>query len=432
MEVEADLDSYFTAHFDSLRIEAFADLFDGVSETLWSEQFFATNELANLYTDLAVADVLRRLGAIPRAPLPPLAEARSRWRVIGDRESVLDWLLAKANESRIFAVGGDGGGRDALLGDPRREGFRTATQATIPPSSDEKNDKKSDEVRSRIRARILHRAPGLEPVLALTDLVSTAYPSFLRGETSGNDILFAPATLGPWDAYFSNTNPLYAPSNIFAASVVAARLESRSVPTGEVADRRGLNVLEVGAGCGSGAEALLDALPERSGRYVLTDLSPRFLRSALDRLSAGGRRSAWEIEARPLDLDRPRDAWRLEKRSFDLVFGVNVLHCARDIRESLSGLRELLRPGGLLVLGECVRARPGRPVHVEFAFQLFDGFFREDRERSGGARWPFLDAVSWTNVAREAGFRSVEVLPDFEKVVAIYPGHSIGALVASP
>ena len=61
-------------------------------------------------------------------------------------------------------------------------------------------------------------------------------------------------------------------------------------------------------------------------------------------------------------------------RDLDTIFAVNALHCAKDKAATLRHLREMLRQGGALVLGE------GRP-HTDargtpWALNAFFGLFR--------------------------------------------------------
>jgi SAM-dependent methyltransferase len=186
----------------------------------------------------------------------------------------------------------------------------------------------------------------------------------------------------------------------------------------------------VGAGCGSGTLTLLEELAGTPAAcYVASDISPSFLRRTRARLEEAGKGGAG-LELRLLDLNRPRSTWRLAEGDLHLVFGVNVLHCVRDLVATLADLRLLLRPGGRLVLGECLRPARGRPVHPEFIFQLLDEFRHVVVHPAHRPGWGFLDASGWRGALAEAGFREIVFLPDVEAVASIYPGQSIAAILA--
>src|SRR5262245_3297289 len=91
--------------------------------------------------------------------------------------------------------------------------------------------------------------PSWMPAYALAETMARDYPAFLRGQITGEDVLFAPRRLRLWVDYFSNENGLYAVNNRVGA---VAALEWLPDPPGII--------LEVGGGLASGALALLDRL----------------------------------------------------------------------------------------------------------------------------------------------------------------------------
>ncbi|MEO8137934.1 MAG: hypothetical protein ABI831_28650, partial [Betaproteobacteria bacterium] len=88
--------------------------------------------------------------------------------------------------------------------------------------------------------------PRCLPSYRIAELAAAEYPPVLQGVVSGEDALFAPDHIGSWIEYFSNANPMYA-----IANAVGSLAAEHALPV------RGATVLELGAGLGSGAEALL-------------------------------------------------------------------------------------------------------------------------------------------------------------------------------
>jgi SAM-dependent methyltransferase len=367
-----DLERLFTASFAGLTAGGL-----GLPEDIWNEEFFRANELINLYTDFQVWTVLDRLGlergGLEGGRFPP------------SRRDSIDWLLAKASGSALVGKG-------------------------APPAG----------YGLRLRQVILDEHAALAPCLDLVDLAASGFPAFLREESDGRSILFAPATHALWERYFDQKNPFYQPVNRLAASAAA-----EAVPGGA------LQVLEVGAGCGSGTITLLEELGDHPlRRYTATDISPGFLRKARSRVEEWGTPEGIELEYRLLDLNRPRESWRLADGGFDLVFAVNVLHCARDLVGALSALRRLLAPGGVLVLGEGLRPARGRPVHPEFIFQLLDEFREVAVHPVHRPSWGFLDGAGWLESLARAGFGEIKAVPDPGRLARSYPEHTIAAIVA--
>ncbi|PYO56734.1 MAG: hypothetical protein DMD83_12920, partial [Candidatus Rokuibacteriota bacterium] len=118
------------------------------------------------------------------------------------------------------------------------------------------------------------------PAYALAETVAREYPAFLRGEVSGEEVLFAPRRLRLWIDYFSNDNGLYAVNNRVGAVAVEQGLP-----------RPGSVILELGGGLGSGALALLERL-EAAGRleaiaeYRFTEFVTAFRRRGEQALRA--------------------------------------------------------------------------------------------------------------------------------------------------
>src|SRR5207244_12883599 len=106
------------------------------------------------------------------------------------------------------------------------------------------------------------------------------YAVCVRGERTGEEILFSPSRLRLWVNFFSNDNGLYVVNNLVGAAAVVELL-----PPAPVA------IMEPGGGLGSGAAALLDEL-RRSGRlgdvreYRFTELVPFFMRRGQQALEA--------------------------------------------------------------------------------------------------------------------------------------------------
>ncbi len=363
------LDALFTMDFEGMVKEPFAEL----PPELRSEQFFRVNELANLYVDACARDVVAEVGSGSAVA----AERRDAWA----------WIERKLTSRR--------------------------GSAPLPPNS-------------AMRAAILDELPGLRAALDLIDQAAIGYPAFLRGDRTGSSILFDPGSPVLWETYFSNENPLYAAGNSLAAH--AALLAVRD-PSNPCSARAGLRVLEVGAGCGSAAEPLVARLDTAIQSYRLTDISPNFLRKARQRVEAILPRRA-QLAIQILDLNREPESWRATRGEVDLIHAVNVLHAVRDLVASLRGLGDLLAPGGVLVLGECIRPSRGYPVHPEFVFQLFDEFRHVTLDPLARPEPGFLDEASWRAALKMAGFARVAIHPDFSKAVAAYPAHSLGAITA--
>lgn len=264
--------------------------------------------------------------------------------------------------------------------------------------------------------------PRCLPSYQIATLAAEHYPAVLRGQTTGEQALFGPEGIIPWVKYFSNGNPLYAVSN--AVGAVAAE---QALAGGSTA------ILEIGGGLGSGADALLDRLdaatpPIQVLTYRLTDVSHLFLKRAQRTLAA--RHAACHFDYALLDIDRPFAAQGVAPRAYSLVYGVNVLHVARDLAATLNQLKKALAPGGMLVMSECVRPFAGKPMHLEFVFNLLSSFRDPVLVRDWRPNGGFLTPEQWRAALEANGFTDVRIFPDIAGIRGAYPEISVAAIIA--
>ncbi len=325
------------------------------------------------------------LDLAPFRHLPALAWSEDLYRV---DEALTD--LVDRHAARLLAEHGGG-----VAPDRREPALRLAARlAGRTPAG-------SDDLDARIAA-LRHLAAG---TFDLVERAAAVYPAWLRGDPGPEAALLGPGAAGLWERYFSNDNLPYAAVNGIAAFAADRRAAGRP-----------LSVLEVGGGCGSAAEALLERIASRLVEYRFTDVQPWFLRRGEDLLRR--RFPGVPLSVGRLDLDRDLGEQGVGPASFDLVHAVNTLHVARPVAAALERLRGALRPGGVLALGEGVRPRPGRPAAIEFVFELSPRFGR------------FLHWREWRDHLEAAGFREVAFEPDPEAAHAAHPDFSMSAVTA--
>lgn len=243
-------------------------------------------------------------------------------------------------------------------------------------------------------------------------------PAFFRGEKTGEDILFALPRLPLWFRYFSNENLLYSINNTLGAEVL-----TRVVPPGSA-------ILEIGGGCGSAAELALAALGSRVARYRFTELVPTFARRG-ERAARAAASKETVLEAAKLDMTKPWADQGVAPASFDVVYSVNCFHVAPDLDFVLREAKRAVKPGGLVVVSECVRpTKSTNPVYVEFVFDFLSSFTNVKTHPTRRPTHGFLTPAAWRASFSDAGFTSVEVMPDVDAIAEKYPRFVVGAVVA--
>jgi SAM-dependent methyltransferase len=112
------------------------------------------------------------------------------------------------------------------------------------------------------------------------------------------------------------------------------------------------------------------------------------------------------------------------------VYGVNTLHVARDLEFTLAEIRCALAPRGALVLSECVRPFPGRPIYIEFLFNLLEAFRAPRLVMPWRPNGGFLTPEHWVAALEACGFRDVKVYPDLARIREVCPAFVVAAITA--
>jgi SAM-dependent methyltransferase len=362
---------------------------------LFDDVFARSCDLIEEYVARLAAAAFRSTGLAEACAEPAtVAEAIARAGLVADVARVpAAWLLATlAARGWVERVSG--------AGDSAR--FRAAKPLPAPDPDEILAAQAANDERCLPSYRIAAMAAG-------------RYPAVLRGELTGEQALFDAEGVVAWSKYFSNANPLYGISNAIGAVAAARALAESGGP-----------VLELGGGLGSGAEALLERIdPGAAPSYRFTEISPLFLRRAERALGARFRGRGHEFGT--LDIDRP---FGVAPGTYALVYGVNVLHVARDLAATLAEIRAALAPGGALVIAECVRPFAGRPVYVELAFNLLASFRDPVLVPAWRPSGGFLTPGEWTRALAANGFRDARVYPDIGAIREAFPQFVVAAVSA--
>jgi len=273
-----------------------------------------------------------------------------------------------------------------------------------------------------VRAACLAVDPRNAASLDLLDLAGGAWPAVAAGRTTGQEALFGLGQSRLWLAYFANDNPSYAINNRLAAIAAVHR-----APTGR------LRILELGGGGGSASEALLAELARASRladveSYAFTEPSPFLRRGAERKLRAAF--PDLRLNVGGLDVDLPLGDQGVAPASVELAYAVNVLHVAHDLPATLAALRDALAPGGVLIAAEAMRNHAREPLPTELPFLLLESYWNVVLDPERRPVPGFLSPGQWRQLLAEAGFVGVEVVPDHERIHALYPRFATGVLCA--
>jgi len=369
---------------------------------LFGDAFVRSCDLHEEYVFRLTLEVFRRAGLEAVCATPVTTdEAIAKAGFLASAARVpLDWILRGLAARGVLHTSGDG----------------PAVRYGLP------GDLPELDAASVCSAQARHDRSAL-PSYTIAALAAEHYPEVLRGETSGEQVLFGPDRIGAWFDYFSNENILYAISNTIGAIACDAALPHASGA-----------ILELGGGLGSGAAALLARLRAKGraadvASYRFTEFSLPFLRRGQKSLTAGFPDVPFAFAR--LDMNKPFAEAGVQPGAYALVHGVNTLHVAADLAFTLGEVRSALAPGGSIVISECVRPFSGQPVYVEFVFNLLEAFREPVLDPAWRPNGGFLTPEQWTAALLANGFRDVRIVPDIAVLRDVYPSFVVAAVVAS-
>ena len=323
----------------------------------------SVNELVRelrLLCGVFVVQAVRRLGwGLREGERVPTADVAQRFGVIERHQRLLNRLFEMLTE-------------DGLV---RRDGADWLVTRTAPAA----------DPAASLRA-LQARFPACAVELTLLGRCTEMLDRVLVGECDPLQLLFPEGSLESagrlyQDSSFSRT------CNDMVREAVKAMVAS--VPEG-----RPLRVLEIGGGTGGTTAHVLPLLPAGQSRYVFTDVSSLFTTRAAEKF-----RAFPFVEYRVLDISGDPVAQGFPAGEFDLIIAANVLHATPDLRQTVRTTRDLLAPGGELLLVEGTE----RSRWIDLIFGLIEGWwlFSDHELRTSH---PLVSRDRWPSVLQECGF----------------------------
>jgi SAM-dependent methyltransferase len=131
-----------------------------------------------------------------------------------------------------------------------------------------------------------------------------------------------------------------------------------------------------------------------------------------------------------LDMNRPFAEQGVAPGTLSIVYAVNTLHVAHDLAFTLKEIRQVLEPGGQVIVSECVRPWPADTLYPEFVFNLLETFRSPRLHAAYRPNGGFLTPEQWTLALEVGGFGDVRILPDVTRIRHEYPGFYVAAIGA--
>jgi SAM-dependent methyltransferase len=379
------------------KVEEFAKLRAAIADErvreLFPYRFLAANETFARLVDATAHRILSSIGALPSATGVSVPQAKKELSIPWRRTVPLRFLYEKLSDSGIL----------------EREDGRYYTGPVRPEDFD------------TVAAELAVREPGAAVANEILQTLVDEAKIYFRGEATGDEILFAPTKLPLWLKYFSNDNLLYAINNTIGAEAL-----SRLVPAGGGP----FEILEIGGGCGSAADLALRKLGADVTRYRFTEVAETFARHG-ERAARAAAAPSTVVESARVDMTTSWEAQGIEPGTFDAVYSVNCFHVAPDLDFVVKEAAKALKPGGAVVVSECIRpTKLARPIHAEIIFDFLDSFTDVTTDPVKRPTHGFLTPAAWRATFEAAGLADVTVIPDVDAIAEEYPDFVVGAVVA--
>ena len=184
---------------------------------------------------------------------------------------------------------------------------------------------------------------------------------------------------------------------------------------------RGVRLLEIGAGTGGTTSYILPHLNPNQTEYIFTDIGALFTSKAQDRF-----RDYPFVRYQTLDIEVEPTIQGFEPHQYDVIIAANVLHATASIKQTLSYVRQMLAPGGILVLYETTTRSA-----LDVIFGLLEGWWKfTDYELRPDH--PLLNRQQWKKVLSETGFTQVVTLPEVEGMAEVLTQQAVIVAQAYP
>lgn len=251
------------------------------------------------------------------------------------------------------------------------------------------------ESASSLAQRLLADFPRHQLDVELLGVCGPRLADVVAGRADGRDVLFSSTALPILERFYKES-PASAFYNVLMSEIVADFASSFTAS-------RPLRILEVGAGTGGTTSQVLPLLDPSATNYVFSDCSPIFLDRAQTKFAA----EYPFLSTQLFDVTKDLALSGLKAGSFDLILAANVLHATPQVAPCVTHLRELLAPGGALMLLEITR----HPLWLDILFGQMDGWWKfEDCERR--PHHPLMTGNTWCEVLAECGFESPMAIAD--------------------
>ncbi|KAF2678702.1 hypothetical protein K458DRAFT_435696 [Lentithecium fluviatile CBS 122367] len=158
-------------------------------------------------------------------------------------------------------------------------------------------------------------------------------------------------------------------------------------------------ILEIGAATGGATKPVLQGIGHAFSSYTCTDQSEDKVAQATQRFKAHSDKMAFSV----LDIEASPTDQGFKLQSYDIVIAPYVLTSTASLKTALENVRQLLKPGGYLVMAEVTNPSS---VRCHSILSGLPGWWLGAND--GRKSSPLLTPGAWNSALRKAGFGGVD------------------------
>ncbi|KAK8011618.1 6-methylsalicylic acid synthase [Apiospora arundinis] len=241
----------------------------------------------------------------------------------------------------------------------------------------------------QLSASFLADFPRYQSEAQLMAVTGPKLAGCLAGKDNPVALLFSNATSQKALEAYYQTSPMLA-----TATELLVDMITRSVSHAD--GSAPVRILEIGAGFGGTSRRLLEAL-ETTGiqvEYTFTDIAPTLINRASKTFA-----HVRGMTFKTLDIEKAPPAALCGR--YDIVLGTNCIHATSDRTRSIRHIKDLLHPGGYMVLSEVTEIVDW----YDIVYGLLEGWWLAKE-----GIYPLQPPESWVQCFRDAGFARENVM----------------------
>jgi len=235
--------------------------------------------------------------------------------------------------------------------------------------------------------RLQENCPAATPELEMLQRCGENLAEILKGNIDPLTLIFPEGSVAHAESIYGNS-PVSRRMNQQVAEAINQILINFSHSD------RPYQIMEIGGGTGATSATILTQVNLNHVNYSFSEISPFLLNQARQKFS-----QKYNLNFHQLDIEKSPISQGIPANRYHIVVAANVLHATRNITQTLTHIKEILRPGGYLVLLETVENNPW----LNLTFGLTPGWWRfQDRELRPDT--PLLSGEKWCSVLKSCGF----------------------------